>query len=325
VSASAHAATPALAFDRVVVDYHRRHQPSVRAVADVSLNVRTGEMHGLVGESGCGKSTLARAATGLIPVASGTIVFDGQHVTPLSRRPRIRHFRRLQMVFQDPHSSLNPRRTIASQLADALRRAGVVPPSQRRIRIQELLDTVGIAPSAANRLPGEFSGGQRQRICIARALASDPKIIIADEPISSLDASAQAQIANLLVSLTRELGLGVLLISHDLAIVQHVADVVTVMYLGKIVEHAPKRALWEQPLHPYTEALLAAAPAHDGSGVLTQGLPGEIPDPANPPSGCRFHPRCRHAFEPCPNEEPALLPSGPQRSCACWLRVPTNG
>ena len=325
MSEPAKAAPPALAFDRVVVDYQRRHQPSVRAVADVSLHVRTGEMHGLVGESGCGKSTLARAATGLVPGASGSILFDGQQVTPLSRRPRMRHFRRLQMVFQDPHSSLNPRRTIASQLADSLRRAGGVPASQRRMRIRELLDTVGIAPTAANRLPGEFSGGQRQRICIARALASDPKIIIADEPISSLDASAQAQIANLLVSLTRELGLGVLLISHDLAIVQHVADVVTVMYLGKIVEHAPKRVLWEQPLHPYTEALLAAAPAHDGSGVLAQGLPGEIPDPANPPSGCRFHPRCRHAFEPCPNDEPALLPSGSRRSCACWLRVPTNG
>jgi oligopeptide/dipeptide ABC transporter ATP-binding protein len=320
VSATLERIPPALELDSVVVDYHRRHQPTVRAVADVSMRVRTGEVHGLVGESGCGKSTLARAVTGLVPLTSGSIVFDGQQVTPLSRRPRVRHFRRLQMVFQDPYSSLNPRRTVASQLADALRRAGGVPANRRRARIGELLDTVGIATSSANRLPGEFSGGQRQRICIARALAADPMIVVADEPISSLDASAQAQIANLLVSLTRELGLGVLLISHDLAIVQHVADVVTVMYLGKVVEHAPKRALWEEPLHPYTEALLAAAPAHDGEGVLAEGLPGEIPDPANPPSGCRFHPRCRHAFEPCPGEEPALVAVGPGRSCACWLR-----
>jgi oligopeptide/dipeptide ABC transporter ATP-binding protein len=228
------------------------------------------------------------------------------------------------MVFQDPYSSLNPRRTVSSQLADALRRAGGVPANRRRARIAELLDTVGIATSSASRLPGEFSGGQRQRICIARALAADPMIVIADEPISSLDASAQAQIANLLVSLTRELGLGVLLISHDLAIVQHVADVVSVMYLGKVVENAPKRPLWEQPLHPYTEALLAAAPAHDGEGTLAQGLPGEIPDPADPPSGCRFHPRCRYAFEPCAGEEPALVTVGPGRSCACWLREPVT-
>jgi oligopeptide/dipeptide ABC transporter ATP-binding protein len=324
VSALAEIRPPTLALDRVVVDYHRRHQPIVRAVADVSMQVHTGEVHGLVGESGCGKSTLARAVTGLVPLTSGSIVFDGQQVTPLSRRPRVRHFRRLQMVFQDPYSSLNPRRTVSSQLADALRRAGGVPANRRRARIAELLDTVGIAATSANRLPGEFSGGQRQRICIARALAADPMIVIADEPISSLDASAQAQIANLLFSLTRELGLGVLLISHDLAIVQHVADVVSVMYLGKVVEHAPKRPLWERPLHPYTEALLAAAPAHDGEGVLAEGLPGEIPDPADPPSGCRFHPRCRHAFEPCPGEEPMLVTVGPGRSCACWLRAPVT-
>lgn len=315
------AAAPALWLDHVVVDYQRKHMPDVRAVVDVTLPVRKGELHGLVGESGCGKSTLARAATGLIPLTSGSIEFEGRPVKPLSRRRREPHFRRLQMVFQDPHASLNPRRSVGKQLADALRRTRGVPASRRRDRIRELLDTVGIAHAAADRLPGEFSGGQRQRICIARALAADPTIIIADEPISSLDASAQAQIANLLVSLTRELGLGVLLISHDLAIVQHVADVVTVMYLGKIVEQAPKRSLWEQPLHPYSEALLAAAPLHDGEGVLAQGLPGEIPDPSDPPTGCRFHPRCRHAFEPCASEEPALSEIGADRTCACWLRV----
>lgn len=225
------------------------------------------------------------------------------------------------MVFQDPHASLNPRRLIGSQLADALKRASEVPASGRRARIHELLDIVGISPAAADRFPHEFSGGQRQRICIARALAADPNVIIADEPISSLDASAQAQIANLLVSLTRQLNLGVLLISHDLAIIQHVADVVSVMYLGKIVESAPKRALWSKPLHPYSEALLAAAPRHDGGGVLPHGLPGEIPDPSRPPPGCRFHPRCKHAFEPCPTDEPPLDQVASDRSCACWLRT----
>ena len=314
-------AESALVLDQVVVDYQRKHMPTVRAVAGVDLAVNVGEVHGLVGESGCGKSTLARAATGIVPIASGSIEFDGQPVSTLSRRPRPRHFRRLQMVFQDPHASLNPRRSIGSQLEDALKRAGDVPSDRRRERIEQLLDTVGISPTAAGRFPHEFSGGQRQRICIARALAADPKVIIADEPISSLDASAQAQIANLLVSLTRELELGVLLISHDLAIIQHVADVVSVMYLGKIVESAPKRALWSEPLHPYSEALLAAAPLHDGERTLPQGLPGEIPDPARPPLGCRFHPRCKHAFEPCPTEEPLLEHVASERRCACWLRT----
>ena len=317
---SARRSDASLVLDDVVVDYQQRRMPPVRAVAGVSLAVHIGQVHGLVGESGCGKSTLARAATGIVPVAAGTITFEGQIVSPLSRRPRPQHFRRLQMVFQDPHASLNPRRSIGAQFADALKRAGDVPASRRRTRSHELLELVGISPKAVERYPHEFSGGQRQRICIARALAADPTVIIADEPISSLDASAQAQIANLLVSLTRELNLGVLLISHDLAIIQHVADEVSVMYLGKIVESAPKRALWAEPLHPYSEALLAAAPLHDGKGILPQGLPGEIPDPARPPDGCRFHPRCGHAFEPCSKDEPPLVLVAESRSCACWLR-----
>jgi peptide/nickel transport system ATP-binding protein len=226
------------------------------------------------------------------------------------------------MVFQDPHASLNPRRRIGVQLGDALDRASEVPlsASERTTRIHETLETVGLQQDAVRRFPGEFSGGQRQRICIARALMSDPTVIIADEPISALDASAQAQIANLLVFLARELGLGILFISHDLAIVRHVADVVTVMYLGKVVERSSTKQLWERALHPYSEALIAAAPAHDGAGLVPRGLPGEVPDPAQPPDGCRFHPRCPHAFAKCSTAEPSLIRLSDERECACWLR-----
>jgi peptide/nickel transport system ATP-binding protein len=224
------------------------------------------------------------------------------------------------MVFQDPQASLNPRRTVEDQLSSALRRSAGVASAQRPARIRELLDTVGLPVDAATRLPGEFSGGQRQRVGIARALAADPKVIIADEPISALDASAQAQIANLLVTLARELDLGILFISHDLAIVRHVADVVTVMYLGTVVESAPTKPLWDEPYHPYSEALIAAAPEHDGSGVVPRSLPGEIPDPASPPTGCRFHPRCAYAFERCPRDVPPLFTLAPDRRSACWLQ-----
>ena len=308
-----------LRFDDVVVDYHRKHQPAVRAVAGVSLSVSRGQVHGLVGESGCGKSTLARAATGLIGITSGDIAFEGQPVRALGGGTRPAHFRRLQMVFQDPHASLNPRRSVGDQLADSVRRATGLPRPARQQRIDEVLETVGLPREAARRFPNEFSGGQRQRVSIARALVARPTVIIADEPISALDASAQAQIANLLVALAREFDLGVLLISHDLGIVRHVADVVTVMYLGKVVETASTRSLWDRPLHPYSEALLAAAPAHDGAGVVPQSLPGEIPDPSDPPVGCRFHPRCTYAFDRCASEEPPLLRLANERASACWL------
>ena len=308
-----------LRFDDIVVDYQRKHQPDVRAVAGVSLSVSRGQVHGLVGESGCGKSTLARAATGLIGITSGDITFEGQPVRALGAAPRPNHFLRLQMVFQDPHASLNPRRSVGDQLADGVRRATALPRSARQDRINEVLETVGLPRDAARRFPNEFSGGQRQRVSIARALVARPTVIIADEPISALDASAQAQIANLLVALAREFDLGVLLISHDLGIVRHVADVVTVMYLGKIVETASTRSLWDRPLHPYSEALLAAAPAHDGAGVVPKALPGEIPDPSHPPAGCRFNPRCKYAFARCTSEEPPLLRLGNRRASACWL------
>ena len=302
----------ALELSDVVVDYHGR-DGRVRAVAGASLSVDRGRIVGLVGESGCGKSTLARAAVGLVAPASGSITFEGRAVSPLGRRARPADLVRLQLVFQNPYSSLNPRRTVGSQVADGI-------PGGVKARVPELLERVGLAPNAVSRYPHEFSGGQRQRIAIARALAADPTVIVLDEPLASLDASAQAQLANLLVRLSRELEVGLLLISHDLAIVRHVADDVSVMYLGRMVETAPTTELWEHPAHPYSEALIAAVPRADGGGSLPGALPGEVPNPADPPSGCRFHPRCPHAFDRCPVEEPPLLRLTGRRAAACWLQ-----
>jgi oligopeptide/dipeptide ABC transporter ATP-binding protein len=313
--------TPALALRDVEVVYERRGRERVRAVAGSSLTVERGQIVGLVGESGCGKSSLARAAVGLVRPAAGSVVFEGREVKPLTRRARPRELARLQMVFQNPYSSLNPRRKVGSQLGDALDALGLAPRRGRRARIEELLDLVGLPAAAAARFPHQFSGGQRQRIAVARALAAEPSVLVLDEPLASLDASAQAQLANLLVDLSRRLSLSLLLISHDLAIVRHVADVVSVMYLGLIVETGPTRPLWSLPLHPYTEALIGAVPSPDGRGVLPEALPGEVPDPARPPVACRFHPRCPYAFDRCSEEEPSLLEVAPARSAACWLRT----
>jgi peptide/nickel transport system ATP-binding protein len=306
----------ALELRDVVVDYHGRGG-RVRAVAGASLTVERGRIVGLVGESGCGKSTLARAAVGLVATTSGTVTFEGEPVSALRRRARPAELVRLQLVFQNPYSSLNPRRTIGSQLAD-----GMAVRGGRETRVRELLELVGLPANAVGRYPHEFSGGQRQRMAVARALAADPSVIVLDEPLASLDASAQAQLANLLRRLSRELDVGLLLISHDLAIVRHVADDVSVMYLGRMVETAPTALLWERPAHPYTEALTAAVPRADGAGVLPESLPGEVPDPAHPPSGCRFHPRCPYAFDRCPVEEPPLMGLTVDRSAACWLQSP---
>jgi peptide/nickel transport system ATP-binding protein len=300
----------ALELSDVVVDYHGRGG-HVRAVAGASISVERGTIVGLVGESGCGKSTLARAAVGLVEAAGGTVLFEGRPVTSLGRRTRPAELVRLQLVFQNPYSSLNPRRTVGSQLADGARGANVA----------ELLERVGLPSNAIRRYPHEFSGGQRQRIAIARALAANPSVIVLDEPLASLDASAQAQLANLLKRLSRELEVGLLLISHDLAIVRHVADEVSVMYLGRMVETAPTLPLWEHPAHPYSEALIAAVPRADGGGVLPDSLPGEVPDPSHPPTGCRFHPRCPYAFDRCTVEEPPLLELSGGRASACWLQT----
>ena len=302
----------------IVVDYEGRGG-RVRAVAGASLGVERGRVVGLVGESGCGKSTLARAAVGLVKATSGSIAFEGKPVTPLTRRARPNALVRLQLVFQNPYSSLNPRRTVGSQVADGV--AGRARSARDR-RVRELCELVGLTPGVGSRYPHEFSGGQRQRIAIARALAADPSVLVLDEPLASLDASAQAQLANLLTRLARELGLGLLLISHDLAIVRHVADEVCVMYLGRMVETGETLPIWTQPAHPYSEALIAAVPRPDGRGLLPASLPGEVPDPANPPSGCRFHPRCPHAFARCPSDEPPLLELAGGRGAACWLQQP---
>jgi oligopeptide/dipeptide ABC transporter ATP-binding protein len=312
----------ALELTDVVVEYERRGLPPVRAVAGASLEVDRGQIVGLVGESGCGKSTLARAAVGMVAPLSGTIRFEGRDVRPLGRGSRPRELARLQMVFQNPFSSLNPRRKVGEQIGDALAVLGIASRPQRAASIAELLEQVGLPAGAARGYPHEFSGGQRQRIAIARALAANPSVIVLDEPLASLDASAQAQIANLLVSLARELHLGLLLISHDLAIVRHVADTVAVMYLGLIAEAAPTRELWDVPLHPYTEALIEAVPHADGAGTLPEALPGEVPDPSRPPEGCRFHPRCPYVFDRCRSEEPPLVELARARFAACWLQRP---
>jgi len=310
----------ALELTDVVVDYERRGGGRVRAVAGASIDVERGQIVGLVGESGCGKSTLARAAVGLVRPTSGSIAFEGREIVPLGRRARPRDLARLQLVFQNPYASLNPRRRVGAQIADALDTLDLVPAAARPARVRELCELVGLPATAAGRFPHEFSGGQRQRIAIARTLAADPSVIVLDEPLASLDASAQAQLANLLVNLSRELGLGLLLISHDLAIVRHVADVVSVMYLGRMVETGSTETLWKQPLHPYTESLINAIPHPDGSGFLPEALPGEVPDPGQPPSGCRFHPRCPYAFARCSVEDPTLVTLTGGRAAACWLQ-----
>ena len=307
-----------LEMENIDVTYERRDHVKLKAVVGASLSIDRGQIVGLVGESGCGKSSLARAAVGLVAPTAGRVRFEGEDVAALTRRARPRALTRLQLVFQNPYSSLNPRRRVGEQIADGLtgdsgRRAA------RSRRVGELLELVGLSAAAAQRYPSQFSGGQRQRIAIARALAADPSLIVLDEPLASLDASAQAQVANLLVELSRELSLGLLLISHDLAIVRHTAHAVSVMYLGRIVETGPTREVWSAPLHPYTEALIAAVPRPDGSGTMPEALPGEVPDPARPPTGCRFHPRCPHRFSRCPEEEPELEPAFPARTVACWL------
>ncbi|MBM7518532.1 ABC transporter ATP-binding protein [Nocardioides nitrophenolicus] len=296
------------------VEFRSPSRGTVRAVEGVDLQVAAGEVLGLVGESGCGKSSLARAAAGLAVPSGGTVRFDGEPVQPVRWRRRAESQTRLQMVFQDPYGSLNPRRTVGSQILDGIPSA--VTGAQRAERVADLLSRVGMSPDAARRFPHQFSGGQRQRLAIARALAAEPRLIIADEPVTALDASAQAQVVSLLLSLVRDLDVGLLFISHDLALVHEIADRTAVMYLGRIVETGPTRQLMAQPRHPYTQALVRAIPQISAEPSLPFALMGEVPDGANIPAGCRFSPRCVHSTDQC-RTEPVLRPAV-DSVVACW-------
>ena len=303
----------------VAVEYDR-HGRKVRAVAGVDLTLKSGEILGLVGESGCGKSTLGKAIVGILSPITGEIVFDGQKVKKLTRGKRPDHFRNLQMVFQDPYGSLNPRRKIGMQIADGLIVAGMSK-KLALVKAADLLEKVGLPRNAVDRFAHQFSGGQRQRISIARALAAAPTAIIADEPISALDTSSQAQVANLLVNLVDEFDMGMVFISHDLSIVRRISDRVAVMYLGKIVEVGTVDQIWNNPSHPYTRALISAIPHADGTSFMPKDLPGDVPNPMSPPSGCRFHPRCPLAKPECSSSEPELRRLADGRDVSCVLQT----
>lgn len=298
----------------------RKRVGTVRAVDGVSLTLRQGEILGLVGESGCGKSTLGRTILQLLPASEGTVVLGGRSLTAL-RGAELRSARAdFQMIFQDPYASLNPRMTVFDTLAEAIRAHHAVPASELPARVAALMEKVGLAPRYQRKYPHEFSGGQRQRIAIARALAVEPKLIVADEPVSALDVSIQAQIINLLAKLSREMGLTLVFISHDLSVVRHIADRIAVMYLGKIIELGPAAAVFDHPLHPYAQALVSAVPVPDPAREKLRQrvvLAGDPPSPLNPPSGCAFHPRCRFAVEACKATGPALEEISPGRDVAC--------
>jgi oligopeptide transport system ATP-binding protein len=322
---------PLLRAEEVVKHFPAGLGTSVKAVERVSFEIYPGETVGLVGESGCGKSTLGRLITQLLPVTSGNIFFDGVDLTKLSGEKLRQKRRQLQMIFQDPYSSLNPRMTVGDIIAEPLQNFGLLRGRAKDRRVQELLKVVGLNPYFNNRYPHEFSGGQRQRIGIARAIALQPKLIVADEPISALDVSIQAQIINLMEDLQKEFQLTYLFIAHDLSVVRHISDRVMVMYLGKIVEIADSVEIYRNPRHPYTKALLSSIPIPDPeiqSKRRIVSLSGEIPSPVNPPSGCRFHTRCPIAQVPgiCADVEPPLELKARNHTAACHFseKVPVG-
>jgi peptide/nickel transport system ATP-binding protein len=297
-----------------------RRTPLVRAVDGVSLDIRRGETFAIVGESGCGKSTLARLILRLIDPTSGQVILNGEDVTAAAPEAVRKMRSRMQIIFQDPYSSLNPRMTVGDLVSEPLTTHGLASGAALTGEVARMLRLVGLLPEHAERYPHEFSGGQRQRIGIARALASRPTILIGDEPVSALDVSIRAQILNLLEDLKRELNLTLILVSHDLSVVRHTADRVAVMYLGKIVELAPVEELFSNPRHPYTQALMAAVPAAEPSLRRDRALlEGDPPSPTDPPAGCRFHTRCAHAIDRCRAEEPPLRRIAGEHDAACHL------
>jgi oligopeptide/dipeptide ABC transporter ATP-binding protein len=305
----------------------RRSRDVVHAVDSVSLEIRQGETVGLVGETGCGKSTLARCLARLVDLTSGKVEFEGENISRL--RPRqLSHVRRqMQMIFQDPYGSLNPKRRVGSIIGDPFAIHRIARGQERKRRVQEVMELVGLNPEHYNRFPAEFSGGQRQRIGIARALALKPKVLLCDEPVSALDVSIQAQVLNLLSDLQQQLGLTYIFISHDLSVVRHVSDRVMLMYLGKVVESGPSEQMYDHARHPYANALLSAVPLPDPRTMAQRErivLAGDVPSPINPPQACRFHPRCPKAQPRCAEEEPALIPrlaDPPDHTAACHFPV----
>lgn len=314
--------TPMVRIENLSVEFGSGAQ-RVRAVRGVSFDIAPGEALGLVGESGSGKSTLGRALIQLIKASGGSVQFEGQELMGLSQAQMRPLRRQVQMVFQDP--SLNPRQRAGDMLAEVLSTHGLHPGAARAPRIAELLHIVGLKPEHASRFSHEFSGGQKQRLGIARALAAEPRFIVADEPLSALDMSIQAQIVNLLIGLRQQLGLTLLFISHDLDVVQYLCDRVVVLYLGRVMEIAPTAALFDAPAHPYTQALLSAAPIPDPTQAAPQvNLQGDPPSPLNPPSGCVFRTRCPHAMAACAEQVPELMPTGAGRWVACLRHTEWN-